>query len=177
MNKLKNKNIKKILISLMFVFTIVCIVVFGTSNVFAATVLKSYNFSGSASAFGGKFQTFDYLEGRAADYVKVNIRANNGDNYDLRFVYTSTFPSERKVLAEKKGITAKGSNNTFYFISKNGSCPGSSSQCIRVPVIDRISTADNAVSFYDVMYGIEIYNGSFFGGTLNVSGTYSFMNY
>lgn len=171
------KNMKKKIFNFAFCLALVGIFTFGMSNVHAATTLRSYSFSGSAAPITGKYVAMDYLEGMEAGYVKVNIKANNGDNYDLKLVYTSTFPSERKTLATKKGISAKGSNNTFYFIPQNGSCPGSSSQCIRVPVVNKISDANHAISYYDVMYGIEVVNGSWLGGTLNVSGTYSMVDY
>lgn len=169
-------SFKKKLISFTFVIAMAGVFMFGMNGVSAAT-LASYNFSGSANAFGGLYTKMDYLQGQEADYVKVTIKANDGDNYDLRLVYSYDWVSNRKVLAQKTGIKAKGSNNTFYFIPQNGKCPGSSSQCIKVPVVSKISDKNHAVSYYDVLYGIEVYNGSLLGGAVKVSGSYSFNNY
>jgi len=174
---MKKNLLKRKIVNVAFVFLLVGCFALGAINVSAASVLDSYDFSGSAAALGGRYQSLEHLTGESANYVKVTINAKDGDNYDLRFIYTTTFPSERKILAEKKGIKAKGSSNTFYFIPQNGPCPGSSSQCIKVPVVNKISTANNVVDTYDVMYGIEVYNGSLLGGSVKVSGTYSFMNY
>lgn len=167
----------KKIFSFVFLFSMLSLFMVGAKGVSASTTLASYNFSGTAAPFGGKKLFLDYLEGQEANYVRVDINAIGGDKYDLRLVYTHTYPSERQILASKNGITAKGSSNTFYFIPQNGTCPGVSSQCIVVPVVSSISDSNHTVSFYDVMYGIEIYNGSWLGGTLSINGTYSFINY
>lgn len=173
------RNFKKAIYSSIFAviaFLVICFI--GTPHVFAATTLRSYNYSGSVASWGGRWNQFDYLEGMSANYVKVVVNTSGGDNYDLRLVYYTTFPSERKILATKGSIHAAGDSRTIYFIPQSGSCPSSdSSNCVRVPVVSQISDSTHAVSFYDVMYGIEFYNGSLLGGTLNVSGTYSFVNY
>ena len=169
---------RKKIFSLSFGFLLASVLMLSATNVSAATTEATYSFSGSVAPFGKVWYDMQHISGKKADYVKVNIKANNGDNYDLRLVYTSSFPSHRDTLAEKTGISAKGSNNTFYFIPQNGSCPGgNSSRCIRVPVKSGVSTSNDVIDSYDVLYGIEVHNGSWLGGTLSVSGTYSIMNY
>ncbi len=171
------KNNVKIITNFLFSIMLVSIL-FINCNVKAATTLRTYSFSGTAGTFGGTYLDLQYLQGISADYVKVTVSTSGGDEYDLRLAYTSTFPSERRILAQKTKITAKGSSYTFYFIPQNGSCPSSNSaRCITVPVVSQISSSNEAVLDYDVMYGIEIHNRSWLGGTLSFDVTYSFMNY
>jgi hypothetical protein len=173
LKKYKNKTIKFMAFILMTVMLFTNI-----AGVHAATVFRSYNYSGTAASWGGKYTKMDYLEGISSNYVKVVVNTSGGDKFDLRLMYTYDWLSNRKILAEKKGLVAKGNSYTIYFIPQNGTCPSSNSNdCVKVPVVSQISDSSNVVSFYDVLYGIEIYNGSIFGGTVSISGTYSFINY
>lgn len=146
----------------------ICALVIGTSDVFAATT----SFSGSATANGGGFISLEDTQG--GSYLKVVINTTNGDNYDLKYIYSTDWISSRKTIAQKKGLKAKGTTSTIYFVPTGVSCPGSSSQCVTVPVISGITSSTQAGTG-NAFYGIEIYNGSLLGGTLKVSGTYSFL--
>lgn len=175
------KKFMKRIFSITFMFLLVSILCCDKASALTnASTVASYNFSGTASAFGGNYQSMDfYYVANSANYLKVDVNTSGGDTFDLRYVAYDTYPSERKIIAEKKSITAKGNSYTFYFIPQNGSCPGSSSQCITVPVINSydMTSANNVANNFLLWYGIEVHNGSVLGGTLSVSGTYIFMNY
>ena len=169
---------KKIVLKTIFCFSLIGLFVIGSLNVSASTTVANYSYSANIAGAGHKFLTLDHISGTPAQYVKVVINTANGDKYDVRYVYTTTYPSERSIIAQKTGITAKGTTTTLYFIPSNGSCPGSSSQCITVPTISHYTNSNYAaLNDWYANYGIEIYNGSWLGGALSVNGTYSFINY
>lgn len=178
MKKRFSKCLNKKVLNIAFIFTfMISLFSIGISNAFAASTVSSYNYNLTVKSWGGvnaawKTDTMGYN----ANYIKVTINTSGGDKFDLRLVYTDDWVSERKVLANVNGLSAKGKSYTYYFIPKNGACPGSSSQCITVPIVKTASDADHA-ALATQFFGIEFKNGSLLGGDLKVSGTFALMNY
>lgn len=180
------KKFMKKMFSMTFMFMFLLVSVFCSDKASAltnASTIASYSFSGSIASWNHEKQWTNYTHIGSANYLKVDIRTSGGDTFDLRFVAIDTYPTEYKILAQKKSISAKGNSYTFYFIPPNGSCPGSSSQCITVPAYYSnasgiyLSTNNNIADDFYVQYGIEVHNGSLLGGDVTVNGTYTFMNY
>lgn len=130
-------------------------------------------------AAGGDYKTLMDTElKKEVDYIKVVVKGKKGDKYDVRLKYTKDFLKTNKNLAVKKGLIGKKfKKNTIYFIPQKGKCPGKKSECVRVPVIEGISTETKIIDSVQTIYGIEIYNGSARGLLMEVKGYYSYMNY
>lgn len=171
----KNINKKKINV---FILLLIFTLLIGIKKVDAATYVSGFSFSGSATAWGGNYRLMGSYDGLAADYVKVTVNTSGGDTYDLRYMYSSSWVSNANILATKGSLPAHGTTSIIYFIPQNGSCPVTdSSKCVKVPIVSNVSSANQAKLYYDMLYGIEIHNGSILGGTLSVSGTCNFYNY
>lgn len=142
----------------------------------AEAIIDIHNFDIVLSAGDKRLIMDDEIEKRAG-YIKVDLNTKDGDKYDVRLKYSKTYLRTSKVFAEKKGLNAKGDSSTVYFIPKKGECPGKEEECVRVPVIEGISTSTELINSKRIFYGVEIYNGSAFGGRLKVKGSYEFINY
>lgn len=175
-----NRNLKSrmfgIVMSFMLMVTLFSV---GTGNVSAATKLTSFNFKLQADAWGGANLDAEWNPtgaGIQADYIIVTLETDGGDNFDLRLVATTDYVSKRVIVKSLTGLKAKGKSYTYYYIPQNGTCPTTADKCVRVPIVAHASDADHA-ALADSLFGIEIYNGSLFGGTLTVTGTFTYMNY
>ena len=146
-------------------------------NAYAKEIVSQQDFH-TFLASGGDTRTYmDTSNRMEVDYLKVVIKTNKGegDKYDVRFKYSKDLLQSKKTIAVKKGLTAQGKTSTVYFIPEKGECPGKKSQCVRVPVIEGISTKDKLIDSTETIYGIEVYNGSAFGWLMEVTGTYYFV--
>lgn len=169
--KNKKKVLKKVIFTMMFVFGFFII---STVDVKAATLVGSNPFSLSVGAFGNYAHDCNF-QGSTANYLKVTINTSGGDKYDLRYVGYAGSWASKKVLATKTGLSAGGTTSVVYFIPTGGSCPGST--CVTVPELSGYVSSSNVDNASGKLFGIEIYNGSWLGGTLSASGTYKFYNY
>lgn len=170
------ENKSKKFLKIVFVFIIVFIFVF-CESVLAEEIVSKVDFHNYVASGGDYVTIMDTKRKMKVDYMKVDIDTKDGDKYDVRFKYSKDWLTTKKTLAVKKGLLAKGKKSTIYFIPKKGKCPGKKSQCVRVPVVDGISTETKLIDSDEVLYGIEIYNGSAFGWMLEVTGTYCFVRY
>ncbi len=165
---------KKVLLNSFLVVTFASIFYFNTTDVYAASVVESYNYNYNLQPVSGERVEYP-MYGQTANYVKVVVNTSGGDNYDVQFVTNNSSLSARRILAEKRGISAGGKSTTIYFIPPKGSCPGSN--CITVAAQSGYTTDNNVVGASGRVYGIQFKNGSFLGGNLNVSGSVQFLDY
>ncbi|MBQ8131774.1 MAG: hypothetical protein IJ193_04725 [Bacilli bacterium] len=170
---MKKERIKTIVILLLFTILI------GREyyNTYAKTEIRSYDFK-MVLAMGGDVRTkMDSGFHMEADYIRVDLNTEAGNNYEVRLKYSPDLLKTTKTLVDKKGIKAKGKKTTLYFIPRNGKCPGKKSQCIIVPARKGISSQDKVVDSDGAIFGVEFRNPSYKGGRLKINGTLTYLNY
>lgn len=168
---------RELLIKQLILMALLLIFIY-TTKVLADESLNLIKFHTYVPAGGGYQTVMDTELKKEVDYVKVVVKGKKGDKYDIKLKYTKDFFKSEKTLAVKKGLIGKKyQKHTIYFIPQKGKCPGKKSECIRVPVIEGISTSTKVIDSVHTLYGIEIYNGSARGLIMEVKGYYSFMNY
>lgn len=172
---MKIKNSKDTKIKILALFLVIAL--FSTKSVLADSIIDIHNFKIVLAACGDKEEIMDDELEMKVGYIKVDIKTEHGDKYDVKLKYSKNYLRSTKVFAVKKGLSAKGKSSTIYFIPKKGKCPGKKSECVRVPVIPGISTNTRLIDSKRIMYGVEIYNGSAFGGNLKIKGSFKFINY
>lgn len=163
----KNITILKLLLGMIFLILI--------KNVFADEIVSKVDFHEFLAGGGDNKIIMDTKRKMEVDYLKVEVEGHKGDKFDIRFKYSKDWLKSYKTIAVKKGIKANGKKSTIYFIPKKGKCPGKKEQCVRIPVIDGISTETKLIESDEIIYGIEIYNGSLFSWLTEVEGTYYFV--
>lgn len=170
--KNNKKIVSKTLLTMLFAFGFFIISIV---DVDAATQVGNTNpFNLSVGPFGNYAHDCNF-QGNTANYLKVTINTSGGDKYDLRYVGYAGSWASKKVLATKTGLSAGGTTSVVYFIPTGGSCPGS--VCVTVPTLSGYVSSSNVDNAAGKLFGIQIYNGSWLGGTLHASGTYKFYNY
>lgn len=164
----------KRIVPILFTVIVLCIF-FKATDVDAVSVSQSYSFDFRLAPNGGHAFGNMFTDKGKTNYVKVTLWTTGGDNYDVRYGLNNS--DAYRQIAEKKGLHAAGDIRAVYFIPKDGYCPGLSSECVTVyPDKDGFITADSVAQGY-VTYCIYLYNGSIFGGTLDVHCLVEFFNY
>lgn len=174
MKLLKAKNIKNYII---LILTFIIIYLIKSPLVIANEVVSKVDFDTTVAAGGDYVTIMDTSRRLEVDFLKVELKAKDGDKYDVRFKYSDNLLKTNKTIAVKKGLEANNKKTEIYFIPKKGKCPGKKSQCVKIPVIEGISTEDKLIDSDEVIYGIEIYNGSAFGWLMDVKGKFTFVSY
>ena len=133
----------------------------------------TYDFSGSAAAFGGNYNKFfaeDSLSYNELKYVKITFHANDGNKLKVSLLHTEDWLSTATVVASTDTLAAKDNNYTIYAIPENMTCPSDANYCLKMPA--SYSGSSNYIG-YDFMTGIRFTNESWFFGTLYISGSYT----
>ncbi len=156
---------------------LILLIICAIRPVLAERVIDIHNFDLVLPAAGGREEIMDDEIELKVGYIKVDLKTKDGDKYDVRLKYSKDYLQSTKILAAKKGLNGKGESSTVYFIPKKGTCPGKEDECVRVPAIQGISTNTHLIDSKRIFYGVEVYNGSAFGGRLKVKGSFKFINY
>jgi len=116
-----------------------------------------------------------------AKYIRVRLEpgSGGGDTVDFRAIASDGYAV--RIITEKNSLPFSGNVNIIIdFKAKNAPCRDDATYCIDCPSVydleTTISTNDYCVYDPSLYYGIQVYNGSWFGGTPRVYGGFSFEN-
>lgn len=147
-----------------------------TSSAFAGST-STRDFSGSAGAFGGKYNRFFAeadLTSKPLLYARLDINVNDGNKVNFYLLQTNDWLSTAKTVASSGTIETTKSKEHFiiYLMPENMSCPSDADYCLRMPKQYSTNGLGNDIG-YEFMTGFRVVNESWFYGTLNISGSYT----
>lgn len=164
------KKIKLAVVCTLFVI----VSFFALSQNASAASSTSFNFSGTAGAFGGYYQKFvaeDTMSSRPVQYMRVNLFAHEGNKLKVSLLQTYDWVSTANVVASTGTLEASYDYYVFYIVPANMSCPAGADFCLTMPKEYSSNGLGNDIG-YDINVGFRCTNESWFYGDLEVSGTY-----